>query len=108
MLDCSLSQSHPPTDKENLMAELEKKATTSKKPRTTKTAKVAAPKPVAAKTTAKRTAAPKAKAKVTPIDINHEQIAVLAHCLFVERGRQHGHDAEDWLRAEEMLLGKAS
>jgi hypothetical protein len=28
--------------------------------------------------------------------------------FWAERGRQHGHDAEDWLRAEQQLRGKAS
>lgn len=29
-----------------------------------------------------------------------EEIAKLAYQFFVERGCQHGHDREDWLRAE--------
>jgi len=33
-----------------------------------------------------------------------EQIAVRAHELFVERGRGHGHDWDDWLQAA-MVLG---
>ena len=32
--------------------------------------------------------------------------AALAHKFYVERGGQHGSDAEDWLRAEKVLLGK--
>jgi hypothetical protein len=35
-------------------------------------------------------------------------VAMLAHRFWAERGRQHGHDAEDWFRAEQELLGKAS
>lgn len=34
---------------------------------------------------------------------SHEQIARRANELFVERGRQEGHDVEDWLRAESEL-----
>jgi phosphoribosylanthranilate isomerase len=38
--------------------------------------------------------------KVTP---SHEQIAALAHRLYVERGWLHGFHEQDWLRAEELL-----
>lgn len=40
--------------------------------------------------------------------VPHEQVAELAHRFWNERGRVHGHDAEDWFRAEELLRGKAS
>ena len=70
----------------------------------------------------KATAPKKELASVTPIDINREpaqvtvsptristeQIARLAHQYWLERGCQHGHDAEDWFRAEQELRGKAS
>jgi hypothetical protein len=36
--------------------------------------------------------------------VPREQIAALAHRFWAERGYQHGHDAEDWLRAEQELL----
>jgi len=85
------------------MAEKTKSATTTAKPR---------------KTAAKKKAAD-APSKVTEITVNREQVTVtreipreeiaeLAHQLWNERGRQHGRDAEDWLRAEELLRGKAS
>jgi Protein of unknown function (DUF2934) len=45
---------------------------------------------------------------VTEFRVQHEQIAMLAHRYWNERGRQHGHDAEDWYRAEQELRGKAS
>jgi hypothetical protein len=32
-----------------------------------------------------------------------EQIAVRAYEMFTARGYQHGHDVEDWLRAEAEL-----
>lgn len=35
----------------------------------------------------------------TPADI-----AARAYSLFLERGRSHGHDWEDWLQAEKELL----
>jgi hypothetical protein len=48
-------------------------------------------------------------ATVTAIKASHEQVAVLAHRFWAERGYRHGHDAEDWFRAEhELLRGKAS
>lgn len=71
-----------------------KKTTTRKK-----SASAAAPKAIAAKRTS---------AKVQEINVTREEIAILAHRFWAERGFQHGHDAEDWLRAEQALLGKAS
>jgi hypothetical protein len=93
------------------MAETGKKATAPRKPRSTATAKKAeAAKPVAAKPAAKKKAAP--KTKITPVRTmhaaTHEEIARLAHRFWLERGGQHGFDADDWFRAEQMLLGKAS
>ena len=34
----------------------------------------------------------------------HYEIAQLAFSLYEARGRQDGHDVEDWLRAEQELL----
>ncbi|MFZ0747018.1 MAG: DUF2934 domain-containing protein [Terracidiphilus sp.] len=39
---------------------------------------------------------------------SREEVARLAHRYWAERGHQHGRDAEDWFRAEQELLGKAS
>jgi hypothetical protein len=47
-------------------------------------------------------------ASVTEMRISHQQVAELAHRLWAERGGQHGHDAEDWFRAEQALRSKAS
>lgn len=86
------------------MTESAKKVTTPKKPRTT-ASKTVAPTGIAAKTAApKKSATP----KVTRLAATHEQIALLAHRFWNERGRQHGRHEEDWLRAEQELLGKAS
>lgn len=85
------------------MAENTKSATTTPKPRKTAAKKKAAGTP----------------SNVTEITVNREsmtisrevprdQIAQLAHQLWNERGRQHGKDADDWFRAEELLRGKAS
>ena len=32
-----------------------------------------------------------------------EKIVKLAHEFFVARGRRHGHDFEDWLKAEKIV-----
>ena len=34
----------------------------------------------------------------------HDEIAQLAYCLYESRGRQAGHQIEDWLRAEQQLV----
>ena len=34
----------------------------------------------------------------------HDEIAQLAFSLFESRGRQEGHQVEDWLRAEQELV----
>jgi Protein of unknown function (DUF2934) len=38
---------------------------------------------------------------------HQQQIAQLAFQLYEERGREDGHDIEDWLRAEALLQPKA-
>ena len=48
------------------------------------------------------------KSNLTEMKPSPQQIAELAHRLWIERGYEHGHDAEDWIRAEQMLRGKAS
>jgi hypothetical protein len=109
------------------------KAATAKKPEAVK--KPAAPKAAKATGEAVKNAKPKvpaqsgiaavpakAKASVTRIDANREpvqasrslmgisaeEVARLAHHYWLERGCQHGHDAEDWFRAEQALRSKAS
>ena len=44
----------------------------------------------------------------TSSSISHDQVALLAHRFFEERGRKHGHHEEDWFRAEQELRAKAS
>jgi len=62
----------------------------------------------AVKKAAKKTAAKKAPTKKAAMKVaaTHTDIAALAHKFYIERGGQHGSDAEDWLRAEKQLLGK--
>jgi len=102
-----------PNDEENLMADTVKKPAAPRKPRAVQP-KAEAAAPAASKPAAKKSAAVKAtaKSKVTPIraasKVSRDEIAALAHRFWLERGGEHGHDAEDWLRAEQTLRGKAS
>ena len=108
-------------------AETRKKAETVKNPATPKAATVVAEalkeaKPKAPAKPRKAAAQKRIVATVTSIDINREpvaatvsvmgmsqeQIARLAHQYWLERGCAHGHDAEDWFRAEQELRSKAS
>jgi hypothetical protein len=63
------------------------------------------------KTAATETKAKTAKAKTAPLAVympTHEEIALLAQKYWAERGWQDGAAEQDWLRAEQELLGKAS
>ncbi len=77
------------------MAETVKRATATK----------ASPKSSSAKAAPKKKAAPKAAHVILP---SQEEIAKLAHRFWAERGHQHGHHEDDWLRAEREILSKAS
>lgn len=85
------------------MAETTKSATTTPKPRKTAAKKKAADTP----SNVTEITVNREKLTITR-EISRDEIAQLAHQLWNERGRQHGRDAEDWLRAEEVLRGKAS
>ncbi len=39
-------------------------------------------------------------------ELTEEYIRLRAYHFFEERGCEHGHDVEDWLRAEAEILGK--
>jgi Protein of unknown function (DUF2934) len=39
----------------------------------------------------------------TSWEIDHGEIARRAYDIFCERGGEHGHDLDDWLRAEREL-----
>lgn len=47
---------------------------------------------------------PKKSSLVTPEGL-HARIAEQAYRLFIERGREHGHDLDDWLLAERLITG---
>ena len=36
----------------------------------------------------------------------HQAIAEKAHELYEKGGRRHGHDLEDWLEAEQLILSE--
>lgn len=40
--------------------------------------------------------------------VSDKEVAELAHRYWAERGCQHGHDVEDWVRAEQDLRARAS
>ena len=56
---------------------------------------------------------PRSTSGPTPIDIRlrkpelQEQIRVRAYDIYVQRGRNEGHDIDDWLQAEAELTGKS-
>ena len=81
------------------MAETIEKTKKAKAP-----AKARATEGTAKKTTKKQTISEQVIA-TTP---NREEIARLAQQYWAERGHQHGHDQQDWLRAERELRQKAS
>jgi hypothetical protein len=41
----------------------------------------------------------------TPANVTHGDIALRAYHLYLARGCEHGHDVDDWLRAERELQG---
>ncbi len=40
------------------------------------------------------------------LELTEEYIRLRAYQLFEERGYEHGHDLEDWCRAEQEIQGK--
>jgi hypothetical protein len=40
------------------------------------------------------------------LELTEEIIRMRAYQFFEQRGAQHGHDLEDWLRAEAEVMGK--
>jgi hypothetical protein len=62
-------------------------------------------KPAQKKSVAKK---PVASANGKSGSITHDQVALLAHRFWIERGRGHGRHEEDWFRAERELHAKAS
>jgi hypothetical protein len=76
----------------------------NKKPSATKSAKASAPKSAVQR---HRKAAGPVTVVETPINnARTEDIARLAYSLWEARGRQDGSPEEDWLQAEQQLIGK--
>ena len=42
----------------------------------------------------------------TKVEAVAEQIRCRAYKLYEERGREEGHEVEDWLRAEAEIIGR--
>ena len=40
------------------------------------------------------------------LELTEQLIRIRAYLFFEERGCEHGHDLEDWLRAEAEIYGK--
>lgn len=45
--------------------------------------------------------------QVSKADWDYERISRRAYELYEQRGRQEGRDLEDWLKAEQQLVGSA-
>lgn len=52
-----------------------------------------------------RNSPPTARIAETEVDTS-EEISSRAYELYVERGREHGHDLEDWLQAEREVTAR--
>jgi hypothetical protein len=102
------------------MEETTKKAKAPAKPRKTASKKTTTPTNLTEMPTPTPTAdAVEAAAPVSPVNgavhsnlltmkPSFDQVAQLAHKYWADRGYQHGHHVDDWLRAEQELRGKAS
>ena len=71
-----------------------------------KSVKKPAPKPKAAAKPRKPASRKPARSKRP--ELSREQVALLAHRYYAERGFQHGHDEDDWFRAESELREQVS
>ena len=81
-------------------------AAATAKVKTAAAPKSAAPKKAPAKKVSEVPApTPDGEAKVSKRRPTNAEISERAHGYFVARGRRHGHHDEDWLRAEQDLLG---
>jgi hypothetical protein len=76
----------------------------NKKPSATKSAKASTPKSVVQRH--RKAAGPVTAVETVTQNARTEDIARLAYSLWEARGCQGGSPEEDWLRAEQELLGK--
>jgi Protein of unknown function (DUF2934) len=97
-----------------MSAETVKKTKAPAKPKAVKTPDVETVSAVTAAPKAAVKTRPKAAPKSKTVDIaasrtpSYEEIARLAERYWAERGWQDGYAEQDWLRAEQELLGMAS
>jgi len=54
----------------------------------------------------KTASVPTAKPDEGSLELTEDIIRAHAYRFYEERGGEHGHDLEDWLRAEAEILGK--
>ncbi len=74
--------------------------------KTVKGEKTTAPKAVKAGTSqGKKIGTSASSTKPAP---TYEEIAKRSFEIYLERGGEHGHDAQDWARAEAELLGRSA
>lgn len=73
-------------------------------------AKVEAPKKTTAAAKPRKTATKKENvvASSQPTSVSREKIEQVAYQFWAQRGYQHGNALQDWIRAEQELLGRAS
>jgi hypothetical protein len=88
------------------MAETVKKTKAAAKPRAPR--KAAAPKSADPATQIHQVSSENHSQASHEPSISHEQVAILAHRFWKERGHNHGHHEDDWFRAERELRGRAS
>jgi hypothetical protein len=88
-------------------AEAEKKPAAAAKTKSETAVKKAVPKPKTAAKSAVAAGIPEAAAAAVHAKPHptYAQIAARAYGYFLERHGQHGHHEQDWLRAEQELLG---
>lgn len=86
------------------------KPTISKRSKIELVVKAQTPKKAKAAAKLRKTAAKidKVVAISKPKVVSREEIAELAYRYWVERGYQHGYAVQDWIRAEQALMGVAS
>jgi hypothetical protein len=86
------------------MAEIVKKVKAAAKPKAPAEAKA----PAKAKASKAKAATVTVAEQVKAITPSHDEIAQLAQKYWAERGWQDGYAEQDWLRAEQELIGIAS
>jgi hypothetical protein len=91
---------------------MEAEMANTERPKTPRTPKAPGEKPVRRRTTAANgtngTHGTNGTIVPAATDVAADAIALRAYQIFCERGGGHGHDVDDWLRAETELVGAGS